>query len=357
MAHRALLALRSSTLRVTGAAISAALVASFAAPRHHVFAAAEVEPAASAATHSAGPSILMSALDAELKRAMSSLGKGDDKEPKPYFLSYAVSDGIAASISAQYGAITSSNLVHRRMVDVQVRLGSPEEDNTHGDHRNSALTTMPLPLSDDSEAITRSLWYATNRGYAKALDGYLKVKTEQQVRAKEEDTSADFSTEKPVDAKILPGPALALDRAPWEQRVREVSAVFSKYPDVFADMVQFQVTDETDYLVSSEGTHTSNPGHVARLVVMARTRAADGMDLFRAETFEADSPAHLPDQKAVLEKTTEMAKSRTAATPRPRPSCSSSPSAGHAGRQGRRTSRRWWRARGRPFQARGPLSA
>ena len=251
----------------------------------------------------------MSALDSELKRAMSSLGKGDEKEPKPYFLSYAVSDGIAANITAQYGAITSSNLAHRRMVDVQVRIGSPGEDNTHGDHRNSALTSMPLPLTDDPAAITRSLWYATNRGYAKALDGYLKVKTEQQVRAKEEDTSADFSTEKPVDSKILPGPALALDRAPWEQRLREVSSVFSKYPDIFADMVQFQVSDETDYLVSSEGTHTSSPGHVARLVVMARARAADGMDLFRAETFEADSPAHLPDQKAVLEKTTEMAKS------------------------------------------------
>ena len=310
MAQHPLRNLRSKTLRVTGAAVSAALIATFATRPHRVLAAATLEPAASAANHTAaGQAMLMAALDGELKRAMSSLGKGDEKEPKPYFLSYAVSDAIGASIAAQYGAITSSNQSHRRVVDVQVRLGSPAEDNTHGDHRNSALTSMPLPLTDDSAAITRTLWYATNRGYAKALDGYLKVKTEQQVRAKEEDTSADFSTEKPEDSKILPAPALALDRAPWEQRLREVSAVFSKYPDIFADVVQFQVTDETDYLVSSEGTHVSNPGHVARLVVMARTRAADGMDLFRAETFEADSPAHLPDQKAVLEKTTEMAKS------------------------------------------------
>jgi predicted Zn-dependent protease len=251
----------------------------------------------------------MSALDAELKRAMSSLGSGNEKEPKPYFLSYAVSDAISSSISAQYGAVTTSNESHRRVVDVQVRMGSPAEDNTHGDHRNSALTTLPLPLTDDPAAITRSLWYATNRGYARALDGYLKVKTEQQVRAKEEDTSADFSAQQPETSKLLPAPTLALDRAPWEQRVRELSAIFSKYPDVFADMVQFQVTDETDYFVSSEGTHTSNPGHVARLVVIARARAADGMDLFRAETFEADSPAHLPDQKTLTEKTAAMAKS------------------------------------------------
>lgn len=315
MVYRSARMPRSRTLRVTGAVVGMALLATAAGRPHTVLAApatteAAAEPGANGRSHSAAAgSVLVTALDAELKRAMSSLGKGDEKEPKPYFLSYAVTDGIAASITAQYGAITSSNEVHRRLVDVQVRLGSPAEDNTHGDHRNSALTSMPLPLTDDPAAITRSLWYATNRGYAKALDGFMKVKTEQQVRAKEEDTSADFSTEQSQSSKIDGPPLLTLDRAPWEQRVREVSAVFSKYPDVFADMVQFQATDETDYLVSSEGTHVSNPGHVARLVVMARTRAADGMDLFRAETFEADTPAHLPDQKLVLEKTTEMAKS------------------------------------------------
>jgi predicted Zn-dependent protease len=240
---------------------------------------------------------------------MSSLGNGTDKEPKPYFLSYAVSDGISATVSAQYGALAASTESHRRLVDIQVRLGSPAEDNTHGDHRNSALTTMPLPLTDDSAAISRSLWYATNRGYSRALDGYLKVKTEQQVRAKEEDTSPDFSSEQPQTSKLLPPPTLTFDRAPWEQRVRELSGIFMQYPDVFADTVQFQVTDETDYLVSSEGTRTTNPGHVARLVIIAHSRAADGMDLVRAETFEADSPTHLPDQKLLIEKTAALGKS------------------------------------------------
>src|ERR1017187_1548642 len=36
--------------------------------------------------------------------------------------------------------------------------------------------------------------------------------------------------------------------------------------------------------------------------------ALDGMDLFRAETFEAESAAHLPDQKTLTEKTIAMAK-------------------------------------------------
>ncbi len=241
---------------------------------------------------------------------MASLGSdgAGAQQPKPYFLSYAVSDATAVNISAQYGAIVSSNESHRRQADVQVRLGSPAEDNTHGDHRNSALTSLPLPLTDDREAIVRTLWYATNRGYARALDGYLKVKTEQQVRAKEEDTSADFSQEKPQTAMLPPAPKLEVDRAAWEQRLREISALFTQYSDVFYDNVSMQASNETDYFVSSEGARVATPNHVARLVIVARTRAADGMDLFRAETFEADSAAHLPDQATLKAKAVAMAK-------------------------------------------------
>jgi TldD protein len=294
-----------------GAATSLAglvLTATFL-PQHPALAAAPAS-AAAAATPKSDP-VLLDVLDAELKRAMSSLGADGAaaaQQPKPYFLSYAVADGAGISIAAQDGAITTSNESHRRTVDVQVRLGGPAEDNTHGDHRNSALTTLPLPLTDDRNAIARSLWFATNRGYARALDGYLKVKTEQQVRAKEEDGSADFSTEKPAVAILPAAPSLVVDRSAWEQRLRELSSLFAEYPDVFADAVEFQAASETDYFVSSDGARVATPLHVARLVIIARTRAADGMDLFRAETFEADSAAHLPDQKSITEKTLAMAK-------------------------------------------------
>jgi predicted Zn-dependent protease len=260
--------------------------------------------------------VLIQAMEAELKRAMASLGSADaaaasdpDKAaPKPYFLSYAVSDATNIDISAQYGAITSSNGSHRRVADVQVRLGSPAQDNTHGDHRNSALTTMALPLTDDRAALARSLWFATDRGYARALDSYLKVKTEQQVRAKEEDASADFSAEHAVQDLLPAAPALVVDRPVWEQRLRDISALFKQYPDIFYNTVGLQASTETDYFVSSEGARVSTPSQVARLVIVARTRAADGMDLFRIETFEADATGNLPDQKALLAKTVAMAK-------------------------------------------------
>ena len=240
---------------------------------------------------------------------MSSLGKADDpNQPRPYFLSYAVDDASSLSIQAQYGAIVNSSLGRARSVDIQLRLGTPQEDNTHGAQRNSALSTFSLPLSDDPAAMSRSLWFATNREYARALDGLLKVRTDQQVRAKEEDTSADFSTEPPVTGMLPPAPPFSVDRSAWEQRLREISAAFRQYPDIFADEIEFEATSETDYLVSSEGTRTANPSLAARLVIVARTRAADGMDLYRDETFEADTANHLPDQKAILAKVAELGK-------------------------------------------------
>jgi TldD protein len=254
---------------------------------------------------------LVDVLDSELHRAMDSLGNtatDATQQPKPYFLSYAVSDSDSVVISAQFGAITGSRESRRRIADVQVRVGTPGEDNTHGDHRNSALSTVPLPLTDDRDAIDRSLWYATNRGYAKALDGYLKVKTEQQVRAKEEDASADFSSEKAVTALLPSPPALDIDRGAWETRLRELSAIFKQYPDVFSNNVALEASTETDYFVSSEGAKVATPNHVARLVIVARTRAADGMDLFRDATFEAVDVAHLPDQKTLTDTTIALAK-------------------------------------------------
>jgi predicted Zn-dependent protease len=202
----------------------------------------------------------------------------------------------------------SSNESHERTADVQVRLGTPMLDNTHDAHRTSALTTMALPLTDDRAAIERTLWYATNRGYGKALDALEKVKTEQQVRAREEDSSPDFTEERP-QVDILPTePPLTVDRSAWESRLREISGVFRQYPNIFYDTAVLQATHETDYFVSSDGTRVAAPNHVARLIVAARTRASDGMDMFRDETFEADSAGHLPDQAEVLAKTQAMAK-------------------------------------------------
>ena len=277
-----------------------------------IAAAALVFPALASAQQPATP-VLLDAMTTELHRAFTSLGKtaaaGDDKQLPPYFLSYAVSEATYVGIRAQFGALADSASNHVRSADVQVRLGDPKLDNTHGTHRASAVNSMELPLTDDREALERTLWLATNAGYGTALDNYLRVKTEAQVRAKEEDSSPDFSQQTPQTYIGKPAPPVVVDKAVWERRVTDLSKVFRDYPDVYQNVVMLTVQNETDYFASSEGSQVVTAHLAARLVAFAVTRADDGMDLFRAQTFEAETVDGLPKQADLEAAMRELGKS------------------------------------------------
>jgi TldD protein len=249
--------------------------------------------------------ILLDTMTGELQRAFTSLGKPGpnqkdaDKQLPPYFLSYSVSDASAVSIRAQFGALADSTSNHVRVADVQIRIGDPKLDNTHGNHRASAVNSLEMPLGDDRVALARTLWLATNAGYGTALDNFMRVKTEAQVRAKEEDSSPDFSKESPQVSVAQPAPPVAVDSAAWEQRVKSLSRIFREYPDVYQNLVMLTAQNETDYYASSEGSRVVAPHTQARMVMFAVTRAEDGMDLFRAQTFEAETVDGLPSQAAM----------------------------------------------------------
>jgi TldD protein len=148
--------------------------------------------------------VLLHTLQQELDRAMSSLSKAD---PAPYFISYAGNEDFGSVIMASNGALMADIKRHDRTVDVSVRVGSRELDNTHGENRFNAVTTASLPLEDKPDAIARVLWINTDRMYKKAAQGFLEVKTNTKVRADEEDSSPDFSAEKPqvyIGKEIVP---------------------------------------------------------------------------------------------------------------------------------------------------------
>jgi TldD protein len=295
-------------------AIAAALLVSaascVAAPAQH-----RTTPIHAATEATAKSSVLLDTMTGELQRAFTSLGKPGpnqkdaDKLIAPYFVSYSVADATSVTIRAQYGAISDSTSNHQRIADVQVRIGDPKLDNTHGNHRASAVNSLQLPLGDDHVALARTLWLATNAGYGTALENYLRVKTEAQVRAKEEDTSPDFSKEAPQVSVSQPAAPVVVDHAAWEQRVKALSRVFRDYPDVYQNLAMLTVQNETDYYTSSEGSRVVAPHTQARVVVFAVTRADDGMDLFRAQTFEAENIDGLPSQSEMENAVRELGKS------------------------------------------------
>jgi predicted Zn-dependent protease len=247
---------------------------------------------------------LLASMQAELERAKDSLSKSD---PAPYFISYEVYDQHTFQIAGTYGTIVTSSATNRRWADVTMRVGSPVLDNTHNENRSSGITSGPLPLADDRDAIARTLWEMTNREYRRASPAYAKVISNTAVQAEEEDKSPDFSHESPQTQLDHPGAPIAFNQKEWEDKIRKYSSAFRKYPDVYSSSVTLQIQQSTSYFVSSEGSKVQTPGVMARLVVEASTRAEDGMDLVRVETFDSAKPEGLPSEQELAAKEEKMA--------------------------------------------------
>jgi TldD protein len=246
---------------------------------------------------------VLKVMQAELSRAGSELGKTDQA---PYYLSYTVYDQDYVVLVGAYGSLLTDAAAKRRQADVTMRVGTHALDNTHGQSRASGVTSGSLPLSDDQDAIGRVLWELTDREYKRAVPSLMNVRTNTAVRAEEEDKSPDFSKEASAthigEAKV----PVTLDRATWESEIKRLSAIFRKYPDVYFGSVMLQVQNSNARMVNSEGSTVVTPS-ASTLIMEAQTRADDGMELLRVETFQAPTAKGLPAESELSAKIEKMA--------------------------------------------------
>jgi predicted Zn-dependent protease len=270
-----------------------------------VISAAPAENSASTKTQPAkAPDSILKVMQGELSRATASLAKAD---PAPYFLSYTVNDQDIVFIVGSYGSLLTDAALQRRQADVVMRVGTPALDNTHGQSRASGMTSGTLPLGDNPDAISRVLWDLTDREYKRAAPAFLNVKTNTAVRAEEEDKSPDFSKEAPQTHTGTTLNVQGFDRAAWEGEIRRLSGAFRKYPGVYFATVVLQAQASNARLVSSEGAAIASPSASTRLIMEAETRADDGMELIRVETFQAPSAAGLPSETELTGKIDKIA--------------------------------------------------
>jgi TldD protein len=258
----------------------------------------------SGSSRAAQPDVLLTSMQRELQRATAALAKAN---PAPYYISYTAADMDATVIMGMSGSIAISSSFQRRQADVIMRVGTSALDNTHSKSRGSGIMSSTLPLDDNPDAIGRVLWQLTDREYEQASAAFLKVKTSTAVQSEEEDKSPDFSNES-SETHINPArPKVSINQKEWENRIRKISGAFLKYPDVYTSMVYLQTAGTRSYLATSEGTALVRPSEISRLVIQAETRADDGMDLMRVETFQAASADKLPSDAELLAKVDRMA--------------------------------------------------
>ena len=249
---------------------------------------------------------VLDAMKEELQRSVKLLSE----QPVPvYYLSYEVTEDRNVALSASFGNITRSSEGERRIVDIDLRVGSPELDNSHpirgdlfGNFRSFSRVEVP---TDNPAALRNILWYETDKKYKRAVEQLTKVKANVRVKVEEEDQAGDFSPEAPekwLDDRL----PLNFDRASWNEKLRRYSAPFSSTGHIYEADAMLTAAAETRWFVNSEGAEIRISQTYYRLMITAFTKAEDGMELPRYESFFSFTPDGLPDDGVVLRKVEKM---------------------------------------------------
>jgi TldD protein len=242
---------------------------------------------------------LLAALQTELERSLKTLGTLD---PPAYYLSYTITDTQRVNVSGSNGALLSSDAARNRWLEVSVRTGSYNLDNSHkvGERQmQSGGPGTPVPIDDDAEVLRRAIWLETDKQYRAASEALIKIKTGKEVKVETaEGRAPDFSREQPHNY-IGPLTSISVDRKPWEEKVRAYTKAFRESPAIINSIVTFTAQAQNAFQVTSEGTQLQFGQIRYRLELFIQGKAPDGMDIDRYYNFDWVNPSEAPDDKAV----------------------------------------------------------
>ena len=223
------------------------------------------------------------------------------QDPPTYYLGYTITDTQRAEVSGSNGALLSSSEARNRWLEVSLRTGSYQLDDTHkvGERQSSSGGATPVPVDDDAEVVRRAVWLETDRQYRVAAEALIKIKTGKEVKVDSAENSApDFSREEPHTAIEAPV-SFTLDRKPWEEKVRAYTRAFRESVAIINSIVTYTAQAQNIYQVTSEGAQLQFGQIRYRLELFIQGKAPDGMDIDRYYNFDWVNPTDAPDDKAV----------------------------------------------------------
>ena len=235
------------------------------------------------------------------------------KQPvPPYFLSYEIVENEAVGATGSFGALVSSNSGNRRRsLTIDLRAGSFELDNTHpirgaGLNLPDMFNAYPMTVDGDPDAIRAMLWYFTDQKYKRAIEQLISVKTNVKVKVDETDKSGDFSAAKGETYSEPAAPPLQVELMAFEDKVRKYTAPFQRHGNIYDVRGSLTANRETRWFVSSDGASIQTTETAYRLAIAAFSKADDGMELPRYESFYSSTLAGLPDDDTVLKAVQKM---------------------------------------------------
>lgn len=235
-------------------------------------------PAAPATPGAEAAESEIAAVEQEIARGLAGLRLPDS--PAPYHATVYVVRAEVLSIDGSFGGIITDVHEDQAAAGVDIRVGTPERDQTGVFGQDGAWPRFNLSLGPSAELTRHKLWLALDQAFRRATGTYAQ-KLPILARLAGEPLPPDFSGKpEPIVRQPVPAPPTdALDREGLRELVRALSKRFADHPaidngDVFVQVLRSHVTT-----ITSEGVVLHEQRDRAVLAVMADTRALDGMHL------------------------------------------------------------------------------
>ncbi len=254
----------------------------------------------------APPAPVLAMLEAELVVNLAGLQEDAVGEPA-YYLAYDLVARRDLWLEAQGGVIVREDRDADRTIDVDVRVGGPDLDNSHvvdGDYGpgNGLGSALPVSMSDDKLSLSQGIWLETERQYRNALTALADVESGHDLRSEQDAREhPDFSRET-IAEHIEPAVKVDLDglTEDWRKVVGDASAELAGDPLVLESRVVLMASEDNHAYVSSEGARVQTGQARVRVLFEAHAQADDGMRVHRVDGLEVHTPDQLPPKDVVL---------------------------------------------------------
>ncbi|MCY4094552.1 MAG: metallopeptidase TldD-related protein [Gammaproteobacteria bacterium] len=218
-------------------------------------------------------SVLLKALQDELARSIDGLEL--EGVVTPHFIGYTVHTDRSITVNASKGGLENVNSGKSRRLEVEMRVGSRELDNSNYMSRNfrNQRVNRTLAIEDDYDLLRKQIWLATDNAYKNAIEIY--AAKEAAMKNSQQQATLDFSTEEPkvfIDERR----SQKLDFEDVRDFARELSEVGQDQAFIYDSDVLAFTNQHVDTYLNSEGSHFTRRDDTAYIRVTAWTQSDDG---------------------------------------------------------------------------------
>src|SRR5215469_611845 len=158
-----------------------------------------------------------------------------DKPMRPYYLEYRLLDMEVRGITAEYGALITSNHTRQRLMNVQARVGDYKLDSSNfiseEGFRGFIGPSGTVGIDRDYNSLRQDLWIATDQAFKEAVEAYSRKQAYLSSLARQSDID-DLSRAQPIE-HVEALVASDWSSRNWEREAREASAALRAFPQIY----------------------------------------------------------------------------------------------------------------------------